>query len=288
MSHLASLLKSRSGGGCHKINGYTFVNLTTHHILFLDTPQLFHNSSMDPHQSLTAGEFWAWQQTDCVKIASVSNCYQHLAQTFSISPHSGNSVFPTQPSLFGSQCPVFWLGRVCNELCAVLWAIIETELRRIRMDRVTIYKLRRDVILWPLIGPPWSPLASDWPRLTLDPLKRPPRPQLSAIRHHPVPRSCCWVSHFISVTTLLLQWCAEWQDASGDNPFKLRLCLKLRLNPTREKRKCFVWGCRCAAWSPSIMRSVSNWNQSLITNNKQVSCVNWFINCIITKLIGTK
>ena len=48
---------------------------------------------------------------------------------------------------------MFWLGRVCNELYSELWAIIETELRRIRMDRVTIYKLWRDVS-WVLIGPP--------------------------------------------------------------------------------------------------------------------------------------
>ena len=179
MSHLVSLRKSRSGGGCHKINGYTFVNLTTHHILFLDTPQLFHNSSMDP-ESLTAGEFWAWQQTDCVKIASVSNCYQHLAQTFSISPHSGNSVFPTRRYLGLSARCFGWAACVMN--CVLYWAIIETELRRIRMDGVTIYKLRRDVS-WPLIGPPWFPLASDWPRLTFDPLKRPPPPALS----HPSP-----------------------------------------------------------------------------------------------------
>ena len=258
------------------------MKLTTYHILFLDTPQLFHNSSMDS-ESLTAGEFWAWQQTDCVKIASVSNCYQHLAQTFSISPHSGNSVFPTRRYLglrsrcFGWAACVMncvlhsgqslkqnsggfgWIGLQfinCGEMLPGLLLVLRESLR-------------------PLIGRGWHPI----------PLKG-LRPQLSAIRHHRVPRSCCWVSHFISVTTLLLQWCAEWQDASGDNPFKLRLCLKLRLNPTREEK---VFCLR-----PSLLCLIPINNEicvklkSIHDNKQQTSLVCQLIYyCIITKLIGT-
>ena len=48
-----------------------------------------------------------------------------------------------------------------------------------------------------------------------------------------------------------------------------------------EKRKCFEPLELSSAWAPSIMRSVANWNQSLITNNKQVSCVNVFIRYLL-------
>ena len=56
-------------------------------------------------------------------------------------------------------------------------------------------------------------------------------------------------------------------------------------SPLTREEKVF-WGARCSAWAPSIMRSVSNWNQSLITNNKQVSCVIWFITVSLQNWLG--
>ena len=69
--------------------------------------------------------------------------------------------------------------------------------------------------------------------------------------------------------------------SNWDYAWKLRLSEYAR----HEKRKCFVWSLS-SAWAPSIMRSVSNWNQSSITNNKQVSCVNWFITVSLQNWLG--
>ena len=111
------------------------------------------------------------------------------------------------------------------------------------------------------------------------------RPQISAISQHCVPRSCCWVSHFIYVTTLLLRWCAEWQDASGDNPFKLRLCLNTGITPDTRGESVLRRSLLCL--SP-INYEICVKLKSILDNKQQTSLVCHLIYySIITKLIGS-
>ena len=279
MSHVVSLPKSRSGGGCHKINGYTFVNLTTHliHITFFSWRL---HSSISP--CLTAGEFWAWQQTDCVKIASVSNCYQHLAQTFSISRHSGNSVFPTQTYLglsarcFGWAACVMncipncgqslkqnsggfaWIGLQfinCGEMFPGFWLVLCQ-------------------VIWPLIGRCWHSILSQGLR---------PRSQPSV--------STAYLGLLLGFTFHFCNNIIVGDVLSDGMPLVIILsnwdyAWKLRLCPTWEEK---VFCPKLELCLNPINNEICVKLKSILDNKQQTSLVCQLIYyCIITKLIGTK
>ena len=215
----------------------------------------------------------------------MSNCYQHLAQTFSISPHSGNSVFPTHRYLGPS--PRVLAGSCVMNCYAQLWQSLKQNsggfawlgLHFINCEEMFPgFWLVLSHVSWPLIGCCWHSI----------PLKG-LRPQISAIRQRCVPRSCCWVSHFISVTTLLLRWCAEWQDAFGDDPFKLRLCLNTDWDGiTTDNRGESVLRHSLLCLSP-INNEICVKLKSILDNKQQTSLVCHLIYySIITKLIGAK